>query len=250
MKNNTLATGVLANLCGELGCEAFVLISTDKAVAPTSVMGASKRVAELVVQSLDRKFPGTRYLAVRFGNVLGSAGSVVPIFREQIAHGGPVTVTHPEARRYFMTIAEAAQLVLEAGAIGGGGEIMILDMGTQVKIVDLARDMITLSGFKPYEEIPIVFTGLRPGEKLSEELELAGEEIDRTRHPKIFVGRIRGLSAAEVDEALARLSELAERGDHDGIRRALDEQLPEARLTPSDPPAAPPPRVAGEELLH
>lgn len=230
VKNNALATELLARLCGEAGCEAFVLISTDKAVAPTSIMGASKRVAELATQAMHELFPSTRYVAVRFGNVLGSAGSVVPIFRQQIERGGPVTVTHPEARRYFMTIAEAAQLVLEAGALGAGGEIMILDMGKAVKIEDMARDMITLSGFRPYEDIPIVFTGLRPGEKLNEELELSGEEIDRTRHPRIFVGRLSGIPAQELQSALAELSQVAAAGKTDAIRRVLDDLLPEAQL--------------------
>ena len=249
VKNNALATESLARLCGEAGCEAFVLISTDKAVAPTSIMGASKRVAELVTQAMHQHFPATRYIAVRFGNVLGSTGSVVPIFRQQIEQGGPVTVTHPEARRYFMTIAEAAQLVLEAGAIGSGGEIMILDMGRAVKIETLARDMITLSGFRPYEEIPIVFTGLRPGEKMHEDLELSGEEIDRTRHPKIFVGRLNGIPAAELRSALDELSRVAASGNSETIRQVLDDLLPEARLERRARPATPS-ATRGEELLH
>ncbi len=249
VKNNVLATRLLARLAGEAGCEAFVLISTDKAVEPASVMGATKRVAELVVQAVDQQFPATRFLAVRFGNVLGSAGSVVPIFREQIAQGGPVTVTHPEARRYFMTIAEAAQLVLEAGAIGRGGEIMILDMGEPVKIVDLARDMISLSGLRPFEDIPIVFTGLRPGEKLSEEIESSGESIDRTLHPKIFVGRLTALPPAEVDQAVDELAAAAAGGDDARARRLLDELLPEARLSrPEGGQQAV--SGTGEELLH
>jgi FlaA1/EpsC-like NDP-sugar epimerase len=249
VKNNSLATERLARLCGEAGCEAFVLVSTDKAVAPTSVMGASKRVAELAVQAMHELFPATRFLAVRFGNVLGSAGSVVPIFRQQIEQGGPVTVTHPEARRYFMTIAEAAQLVLEAGALATGGEIMILDMGKAVKIEDLARDMITLSGFRPYEDIPIVFTGLRPGEKLNEELELRGEEIDRTRHPKIFIGRLKGIPAAELRSALDELAHTAAAGSSEAIRRVLDELLPEACLERRSRPDRPE-NSQQEELLH
>ena len=251
VKNNALGTERLARICGEAGCEAFVLISTDKAVAPTSVMGASKRVAELATQAMDELFPSTRFIAVRFGNVLGSAGSVVPIFRQQIKQGGPVTVTHPEARRYFMTIAEAAQLVLEAGAIGSGGEIMILDMGRAVKIVDLASDMITLSGFKPYDDIPIVFTGLRPGEKLNEELELSGEEIDRTRHPKIFVGRLNGIPAAELESALESLTRVVMAGDGAAVRQLLDDLLPEARLERrAEPRPAAPPETPGKEVLN
>jgi FlaA1/EpsC-like NDP-sugar epimerase len=162
--------------------------------------------------------------------VIGSAGSVVPIFREQIRRGGPVTVTHPDMRRYFMTIPEAAQLVLQAGAMGEGGEIFILDMGEPVRILDLAVAMITLTGLKPFEEMDVVFTGLRPGEKLHEELELLGEEIAKTRHPKIFIGRLGAYPPEEVEKALVRLEELALAGKRDSIRAFLNSFLPEAKL--------------------
>ncbi len=228
--NNILATESLGRLAGENGAETFVLVSTDKAVKPTSVMGASKRVAELVVQELDTQFTDSRFVAVRFGNVLGSAGSVVPIFREQIARGGPVTVTHPDATRYFMTPSEAAQLVLEAGAIGEGGDILILDMGEPVRILDLAKDMIALSGYKPFDEIPIVFSGLRPGEKLVEELQLAGEDVARTAHPKVYSGKLAAYPEGEIAKALATLRDLAEREDDGAIRSFLCELLPEANL--------------------
>jgi len=230
VKNNVLGTHTVARLAGESGVEAFILVSTDKAVRPTSVMGATKRVAELVIQKLSADFPATRFVAVRFGNVLGSAGSVIPIFRQQIAHGGPVCVTHPEMRRYFMTIPEAAQLVVQAGALGESGEILVLDMGEPVRILDLARRMIELSGFGPGQEIPIVFTGLRPGEKLFEEIELDGEAMDRTRHPKIFIGQLRPPVAQRVEWALSRLAALAEAGDGQGLRRVLAEVVPEATL--------------------
>ena len=169
-------------------------------------------------------------MAVRFGNVLGSAGSVVPIFREQIRRGGPVTVTHPEMRRYFMTIPEAAQLVLQAGAMGEGGEIFILDMGEPVRILDLAEDMITLTGLRPYVDMDIVFTGLRPGEKLFEELELSGEQIAKTRHPKIFIGKLNAYPPEEVPRALRYLEELARDGDGTAVRKFLNSLLPEANL--------------------
>ncbi|MCP4202440.1 MAG: polysaccharide biosynthesis protein [bacterium] len=231
IKNNVFSTQVLAEAAARSGVEVFVLISTDKAVKPSSIMGASKRLAELIVQDLDREYPNTRFLAVRFGNVLGSAGSVVPVFRRQIERGGPVTVTHPDARRYFMTPAEAAQLVLEAGAIGDGGAILILDMGESVRILDLARDMIALSGFKPDTEIPIVFTGLRPGEKLNEELELSGEAIDRTSHPKVFIGKLEAYPHAPLEQILESFRELVRRADDDAIRILLTELLPEAALS-------------------
>jgi FlaA1/EpsC-like NDP-sugar epimerase len=212
-----------------MGALAFVMISTDKAVRPTSIMGASKRVAELVVQDLNRRY-ACRYVAVRFGNVLGSAGSVIPIFRDQIKKGGPVTVTHPDMVRYFMTIPEASQLVLQAGAMGEGGEIFVLDMGEPVKIVELARDMITLSGFKTGEDIEIVFTGTRPGEKLFEELATTEENVAKTRHPKIFIGHLAPYPEDKVKEALSQLAHLSRNGNSPGLRRYLNEILPEAQL--------------------
>jgi FlaA1/EpsC-like NDP-sugar epimerase len=187
VKNNALGTLRLAETCSKYGTQRFVLISSDKAINPTNVMGASKRLAEMCVQSLYEKTPGaTRFMAVRFGNVLGSSGSVVPIFTKQIAAGGPVTVTHPDVMRYFMTIPEAVGLVLQSAALGFGGEIFTLDMGKPVKIVDLARQLIEIAGFVPDKDIRIEFTGLRPGEKLFEELSYQGEKIAATRHPKIM----------------------------------------------------------------
>jgi len=204
LKNNVIGTATVAEVAHRHGAERFVLISTDKAVNPTSIMGASKRVAEMYVQALAGK-SGTRYATVRFGNVLGSAGSVVPIFREQIAKGGPVMVTDPEMRRYFMTIPEACQLVLQASALGEGGEIFVLDMGEPVKIVDLARDLIRLSGLREGEDIEIQFSGMRPGEKLFEEIATDAEQADKTAHPKIFVGRVR---RPELDVVTAWLPEI------------------------------------------
>jgi FlaA1/EpsC-like NDP-sugar epimerase len=230
VKNNILATRRLATIAGESGAQAFVMISTDKAVRPTSVMGASKRVAEIAVQDLSSRFT-TRFVAVRFGNVIGSAGSVIPIFREQIRQGGPVTVTHPEMRRYFMTIPEAAQLVLQAGAMGTGGEIFVLEMGEQARILDLAEAMIRLSGLKPYVEMGIEFTGLRPGEKLYEELEYDGEAFSKTRHPKILIGNLSPYPRERVEQALKTFEELAREGTPDDIRITLAGFLPEARLT-------------------
>jgi FlaA1/EpsC-like NDP-sugar epimerase len=230
VKNNVLGTHVVAQLAGESGVEVFILISTDKAVRPRSVMGATKRMAELVTQSLNERY-ATRFLAVRFGNVIGSTGSVIPIFREQIRKGGPVTVTHPDMLRYFMTIPEASQLVLQAAAIGEGGEIFILDMGEPVRIVDLAEETIRLSGLKPNEDIDIVFTGLRPGEKLFEELETTGEGIAKTKHPKIFIGKIQAYPPEKVEGALQQLASLARFDRDDKIRTLLNALLPEAQLS-------------------
>lgn len=244
IKNNVVGTRTLARTAGRHGVATFVMISTDKAVRPTSVMGASKRVAELVVQDLDRQFEGTTFVAVRFGNVLGSAGSVIPIFREQILKGGPVTVTHPDMVRYFMTIPEASQLVLQAGAMGAGGEIFVLDMGEPVKIVDLAKDMIRLSGLKPFEDIEIEFTGMRPGEKLFEEIEAHGEAMQKTRHPKIFIGQLQPADSDALEAAIKGLLVAAERGEPAEVRAALSELLPEATLGGQGKATAPPTPVA------
>ncbi len=230
VKNNIFATKLIGELAGEFGVKDFVLISTDKAVNPTSVMGASKRIAEIVLQNLNNIYP-TNFMAVRFGNVLGSAGSVVPIFKEQIRKGEAITVTDKEMTRYFMTIPEASQLVLQAGALGKGGEIFILDMGEPIKILDLAEDMIRLSGLEPYEDIDIVFTGMRKGEKLFEELEITGENLLKTEHPKIFIGKIATYSGEEVGEILSNFGNAVSEQSEARIRALFNHFLPEATIT-------------------
>jgi FlaA1/EpsC-like NDP-sugar epimerase len=232
IKNNVLGTRLLADLAHEHGVAAFVMISTDKAINPTSVMGTTKRVAELYVQALG-KMSSTRFVTVRFGNVLGSNGSVVPIFKEQIARGGPVTVTHPEMRRYFMTIPEACQLVLQASVMGQGGEIFILDMGEPIKIVDLAKDLIHLSGFTE-QEVEIVFSGVRPGEKLYEELSTLHENAEKTRHPKILIGRTQAQALSLTAAALTELGEVTKHGDDGELRAALRKIVPEYALAKVD----------------
>ena len=209
IKNNVLGTVNMCQVAVTQGVKKFITISTDKAVNPTNIMGASKRITELIMQMMDT-MADTEFAAVRFGNVLGSNGSVVPFFKKQIEKGGPVTVTHPEMRRYFMTIPEACPLVLEAGAMAGGGEIFVLDMGEPVLISDLARDMIRLSGLEPDKDIQVIYTGLRPGEKLFEEISLADEDVDRTTNKKIMI-----MKPMESDhEALA----LAVKGMEQAIR--------------------------------
>jgi FlaA1/EpsC-like NDP-sugar epimerase len=223
---NILGTKVLADLSEKGGVEKFVFISTDKAVNPTSVMGASKRVAEMMITDLNHR-SGTRFVAVRFGNVLGSRGSVIPIFQEQIRKGGPVTVTHPEMRRYFMTIPEAVLLVLQAGLMGQGGEVFVLDMGEQVKIYDVACELIRLSGLEPHKDIPIVFSGIRPGEKLFEEVLTAEEGVEPTAHPKIFKAKIERPFTGEVlNGRIEQLNGFAQVQDRAGIVRILQEMVP------------------------
>ena len=226
IKNNVVGSRTVADAADKNGCGNFVMISTDKAVNPTSIMGSSKRVAEMYVQDLNRTSK-THFVTVRFGNVLGSEGSVVPIFRKQIAQGGPVTVTHPEMKRYFMTIPEASQLVLQAASMGKGGEIFLLDMGEPVKIVDLARELITLSGFRPGEDIEIAFTGLRPGEKLFEELSIKGEDMQETRHPKIGIWKNIPMDRDKLRQGIAQLVALAGTGEHNAITAKIKELVPE-----------------------
>jgi len=214
VRNNALATKAIADVAVEFGADRFVLVSTDKAVNPKTVMGQSKALCEWIVEAYgSRREISTRFVAVRFGNVLGSSGSVIPIFRRQIAKGGPVTVTHPDMTRYFMTIPEAASLVVQAGAIGGEGEIFVLDMGEPVRILDLARNMIRLSGKEPDGDVPIDFVGARPGEKLHEELWGADEEVRPTSHPKIQRVTRAGADAARLERELEALEVLVEGGE-------------------------------------
>lgn len=245
VQNNVAATRFLAEMAVEHGVARFLLISSDKAVRPTSVMGATKRAAELSLQSMPQS--GTQFIAVRFGNVLGSDGSVVPLFRKQIQEGGPVTVTHPDVVRYFMTISEAVGLVLQAGVMGKGGELFHLDMGRPVKVVELAEKLIQLSGFRPHEDIEIRFIGLRPGEKMHEELLADGEGVEPTGHPRIRVVRFGTFDAVEVRARIEDLLAAGSVGRH-ALIRALKALVPEyepqneeyRRVLAEDP--LPPPR--------
>lgn len=224
VRNNILGTRHVMELSRENGVERFVLVSTDKAVRSANVMGASKRVAELLVQNQNGcELRKTKFITVRFGNVVGSVGSVVPLFKKQIERGGPVTVTHPEVTRYFMTIPEACQLILQAGAMGEGGEIFILEMGIPVRIVDMAKDLIRLSGFEPDVDIKIEFVGLRPGEKLFEELITSGEGIVPTSHEKIMVLRGKSCDQERLNAAIDGLTKLAQEQNGEGIRAKLQE---------------------------
>ncbi|AOT70121.1 polysaccharide biosynthesis protein [Geosporobacter ferrireducens] len=229
IKNNVFGTLNVAEAAHEHNCEKFVLISTDKAVNPTNVMGATKRIAEMIVQTMS-KISKTEFVAVRFGNVLGSNGSVIPLFKNQIAKGGPVTVTHPEVTRYFMTIPEAVQLVIQAGAMAKGGEIFVLDMGEPVKIIHLAENLIRLSGFEPYKEIDIQVTGLRPGEKLYEELLMDEEGLQQTRHSKIFIGKPILIDHKVLKAELTHLKEIIS-GDGKDLRDYIEHMVPTYRRT-------------------
>lgn len=224
IKNNVFGTYKTASAAGKHGVERFVLISTDKAVNPTNIMGASKRMCEMIVQTLDKFYP-TEFVAVRFGNVLGSNGSVIPLFKKQIAEGGPVTVTHPDIIRYFMTIPEAVSLVLQAGAYAKGGEIFVLDMGEPVKIADLAKNLIRFSGFKVGEDIEIKYTGLRPGEKLYEELLMDEEGLQATDNNLIHIGKPIDMNEAVFMRQLKELKAASEK-DSEAIRQMVKEMVP------------------------
>lgn len=226
IKNNVVGTRNMADAAEAFGTEHFVMISTDKAVNPTSIMGSSKRIAEMYIQDLNNT-SNTHFVTVRFGNVLGSNGSVIPIFKKQIAEGGPVTVTHPDMTRYFMTIPEASQLVLQAAAMGKGGEIFLLDMGEPVKIIDLARELITLSGFRVDEDIEIRFSGLRPGEKLFEELSIEGEDMIATKHPKIAIWKTISKDRQALRDGIEKLVDIAHTQDRPRIVEAIKELVPE-----------------------
>lgn len=225
---NVEGTKIMADFSMEFGVERFVMISTDKAVNPTNVMGASKRLAEIYIQSLNKENgEGTRFITTRFGNVLGSNGSVIPRFRSQIEKGGPITVTHPEITRYFMTISEAVQLVLEAGTMGKGGEIFIFDMGKPVKIIDMAKKMIRLAGLEEGKDIQIVFSGLRPGEKLYEELLASAEITLPTHHEKIRVAKVRNYPCDEVSKVIIELLSVNQLNDNDSMVLKMKQIVPE-----------------------
>lgn len=228
IQNNVLGTINVVEATHKFGVKKFVMISTDKAVNPTNIMGTTKRLCEIYIQAID-KISETEFVAVRFGNVLGSNGSVIPLFKRQIIEGGPVTVTHKEMIRYFMTIPEAVQLVIQAGSMALGGEIFVLDMGEPVKILSLAEDLIKLSGFKPYEDMPIIITGLRPGEKLYEELLLDEEGIESTRHEKIFIGKPLFIDYEILIKEIEELKETLSNGNEEDIINNLKKLVPTYR---------------------
>jgi FlaA1/EpsC-like NDP-sugar epimerase len=236
LRNNVLGTRNVALAANGHRCDQFVLISTDKAVNPTNVMGASKRVAEMLCQNMGRKGTVTRFTTVRFGNVLDSAGSVVPLFRKQIAAGGPVTVTHPEVRRYFMTIPESCQLIMEAAAVGTGGEVFVLDMGEPIKINYLAEQMVRLTGKLPGTDVEIIYTGLRPGEKLFEELFHPDEALAQTPHEKLLLARFREADWDSFEAAMDSLEEACRVYDEDSLRTLLKEMVPEYTQLTKTPP--------------
>ena len=223
---NVLGTKIIADLSHEFNTERFIFVSTDKAVNPTNVMGASKRIAEIYIQSLGITSK-TKFITTRFGNVLGSNGSVIPRFKKQIEQGGPITITHPEITRFFMTIPEASQLVLEATAMGKGGEIFVFDMGESIKIVDLARKMILLLGMVEGKDINIIYTGLRPGEKLYEELLANTENTLPTHHDQILIGKVRKYDFEEVDTIITELIKTFDTQNNELIVQRMKDLVPE-----------------------
>lgn len=228
VKINILGTRILADLAAENGVDKFVMVSTDKAVNPTNVMGATKRFAEMYTQSMNQlEGMHTKFIATRFGNVLGSNGSVIPLFKKQIERGGPVTVTHPDITRYFMTIPEACELVLEAATMGEGGEVFVFDMGESIKIINLAKKMITLSGMRVDRDIEIKFTGLRPGEKLYEELLSTDENTLPTHHPKILIAKVNVPSYSYMDIQMNLIQEILVAGDNNELVSKIKEVIPE-----------------------
>ena len=228
VKNNVGGTYNVANIAGKYGVERFILISTDKAVNPTNIMGATKRICEMIIQTMDKKYD-TDFVAVRFGNVLGSNGSVIPLFKKQIEEGGPITVTHKDIVRYFMTIPEAVSLVLQAGAYAKGGEIFVLDMGEQVKIYDLAVKMIKLSGFEPFKDIDIKITGLRPGEKLYEERLMGEEGLSKTENKKISIGKPLEIDAEMLYSKIEELL-LEAKKETDKMKELVHELVPTYKI--------------------
>ena len=226
VKNNIFGTYNVADLSDIYGVKRFVLVSTDKAVNPTNVMGATKRFCEMIVQNFSRTKKNTEYVAVRFGNVLGSNGSVIPLFKKQIESGKPVTITHPDIIRYFMTIPEAVSLILTAGSMAHGGEIFVLDMGKPVKILTLAENLIKVYGKKPYEDVEIIFTGLRPGEKLYEELLMSEEGLQETANHKVFIGTQIEIDDATLNEGLKALKAVSDANNSEGVAEVLAEYVP------------------------
>ena len=236
VRNNVLGTWNMVQLADRYGCAEFVMVSTDKAVNPTNIMGATKRIAEIICQTMSRR-SATRFITVRFGNVLGSAGSVVPLFSEQIRRGGPVTVTHPEITRYFMTISEACRLILQTTVMGRGGEIFVLDMGEPVRIYYLAEQMIRLSGRVPGEDIAIEITGLRPGEKLHEELFHSDENLSDTGHEKVLLAESRQIDWATLQDCLETFATALRENRVDSLDACIRKLVPEMRRSDGEPAA-------------
>jgi FlaA1/EpsC-like NDP-sugar epimerase len=229
---NTIGTYTVAKLSGEYNVERFVFISTDKAIKPTSIMGASKRLGEIIVKTLSN-FYQTKYGIVRFGNVLGSRGSVIPIFKEQIQKGGPVTVTHPNMKRYFMTIPEAVSLVLQCGQFAQKAEIFVLEMGEPVNIDRLARDLIRLSGYIPDQDIKIVYTGIRPGEKLYEEIFLEDEDYEKTRNKRIFISKSNNheINEEKLNELIERINIIIKNNDYNSVIEIIKDYIPDSNIS-------------------